>query len=302
MPGRTPRGFRIGNLAEELGVLLLKAIAAVATVSRPEDVGIDAIATLLRKDSDNQLYAENSFYVQFKSSLKDLLISYSGHEVRWLENHKLPFLIGFVNRDNGVLDLYATHRMSLALLEASYQTIEVVLDPNFADAERGIDPKTERVTNDTRRVNIGPPLLSWSLKDATNQVFIGLAYDSLKTYLDAEQRNVDNRAVRYNESITWKTNGVPLAGRSSSGFQSLKDGSETSRILGLMVPYVQFLALRAWSTKNKKLLALVVQLGEYMRQNGCDFDPHRSKDTLLRDWDTISFPCDLLPTPPLPSD
>ena len=57
MAGRRPGGFRRGDLNEELGILLLKSFATVATVPRAEDTGIDAIATLLRKDPKNLLIA-----------------------------------------------------------------------------------------------------------------------------------------------------------------------------------------------------------------------------------------------------
>jgi len=46
---------------------LLKGIAAVAEVTRPEDIGLDAIATLLRLDNDGNFYAEDSFVVQLKA-------------------------------------------------------------------------------------------------------------------------------------------------------------------------------------------------------------------------------------------
>ena len=63
MPGRIKSSFRYGNLAEHLGLLLLKGIAAVADVTRPEDVGLDAIATLLRRDTDGNCYAEDPFLI-----------------------------------------------------------------------------------------------------------------------------------------------------------------------------------------------------------------------------------------------
>ena len=67
MPGRLRTSFRSGNLAEHLGLLLLKGIAAVADVPRTEDVGLDAVATLLRRASDGNCYAEDGFVVQLKS-------------------------------------------------------------------------------------------------------------------------------------------------------------------------------------------------------------------------------------------
>ncbi len=68
MPGRRGKNLRSGDLAEELGNLLLKGLAAVAEVPRPEDVGFDSVATLLREDGAGFLYAEDPFYVQFKSA------------------------------------------------------------------------------------------------------------------------------------------------------------------------------------------------------------------------------------------
>ncbi|NLS91164.1 MAG: hypothetical protein GXX96_03150 [Planctomycetaceae bacterium] len=59
MPGRRRSSFRSGDLAEHLGLLLLKGIAAVAEVARPEDVGLDAIATL--KDIGVEIDPDNLF-------------------------------------------------------------------------------------------------------------------------------------------------------------------------------------------------------------------------------------------------
>jgi hypothetical protein len=59
MAGRLRSSFRSGNLAEHLGLLLLKGIAAVADVPRTEDVGLDAIASLLRRDEDGNCYADS---------------------------------------------------------------------------------------------------------------------------------------------------------------------------------------------------------------------------------------------------
>jgi hypothetical protein len=67
MPAKLDRNLRSGNLKEELGVLLLKGLAAVAEVQRTEDFGIDAIVTLLRPVNRRELYAEKTFFVQIKT-------------------------------------------------------------------------------------------------------------------------------------------------------------------------------------------------------------------------------------------
>jgi hypothetical protein len=80
MPGRLRTSFRSGNLAEQLGLLLLKGIAAVADVPRTEDVGLDAVATLLRRAPDGNCYAEDGFVVQLKS-YSATSIEYRDHEL-----------------------------------------------------------------------------------------------------------------------------------------------------------------------------------------------------------------------------
>jgi hypothetical protein len=127
MAGKRQRSFRGGDLSEELGLFLLKGFAAVATVSRTEDIGIDAIAILLRPSVDNMLIAEDTFYVQFKSKSQKY-VTYQDHEVRWLEKLKLPFFIGRVDKVNSLIDLYTTHRLSQVLLEGQYSKIILLFD------------------------------------------------------------------------------------------------------------------------------------------------------------------------------
>src|SRR5437868_973227 len=127
MTGRRGKNLRSGDLKEELGVLLLKGFCVVATVERPEDVGLDGVATLLREEK-GLLYAENSFYVQFKSkSVRS--VRYKGEEVRWLKNLKLPLFIGSVSIEDGSIELFCTHRVSQIMAEMEHPIIQLNLDP-----------------------------------------------------------------------------------------------------------------------------------------------------------------------------
>src|SRR5436305_1267738 len=96
MPGRLRTSFRSGNLAEDLGLLLLKGIAAVAEVARPEDVGLDAVANLLRRDADGNCYAEDSFLLQLKAESVTSL-EYKDHELTWFLGQTQPMFIGRVS-------------------------------------------------------------------------------------------------------------------------------------------------------------------------------------------------------------
>lgn len=89
MPGSRGKDFRGGDLAEGLGLELLRPFAFIAPVPRPEDVGIDAVATVFRPDN-HRLIAEDSFLVQVKAaSIRK--IQYGGEQLDWLRTLKLPF-------------------------------------------------------------------------------------------------------------------------------------------------------------------------------------------------------------------
>lgn len=289
MPGRRHKHFRSGDLNEELGIVLLKGIAAVAEVPRPEDVGIDAVATLLREGPDNFLIAEDSFYVQFKSS-SVRKVKYSEHEVRWLESLKLPFFIGSVRKADAAIDLFATHRLSKALLERPYNEIELALEPKMEAILGSLDTEVEDIIDDYRCVNVGPPLLSWSVSDLADSGFTQQAYAVLKPYLEAEQRNVDYRGIRYIEVIEWVTNEPPRCKQGSMHFQSFGCDEEIQRVFRSMAPHIVALWMRVLGTNDRQLLEVILQLVNYMRDNGFDPDPHRIYDSFYRDWDELKFP------------
>jgi hypothetical protein len=276
MAGRRHRDFRSGDLNEELGILLLKGVAAVATVPRPEDVGIDAVATLLRDGPEDTLIAENSFYVQFNSS-GYRKVTYSGHEVRWLESLKLPFFLGSVRKEDSVLDLYATHRLSQVMLEMSHKEVHLFLDTQD-EGKSGPDK---------RFVNIGPPLLSWSIRDFAKPEFAPWAYSVLKPYLDAEQRNIDYRGIRYIQQILWETGKPPRCQQAHMLFQSGGSNEDILRVMHSMGPHLHAIVGWAVGTKDRHALEMCLQLIEFMRGNGFDPDPGGGYQFLYANWDQI---------------
>lgn len=291
MVGRRHKDFRSGDLNEELGILLLKGLAAVAPVPRPEDIGFDAIATLLLEGPKDFLIAANSFYVQFKSSA-DRKVKYQDHEVRWLEGLKLPFFIGSVRKADSAIDLYAAHRLSQVLIESQYEEIELVLDPENK-VFFGVEPKTEDATGQGRRVNIGPPLLSWSSMDLAKPEFARRACPFLKVYLEAEQRNIDYRRIRYIEVISWITNEEPRCNQGSIHYQNISQ-EEILRVLRSTAPHIWALSTRAWLTNDRSALELVVKLIDFMRRSGFDPDPNGICHSNLTHWDQRAIPSDLL--------
>lgn len=88
------RPMRRGNLAESLGSVILRGIASVADVARPDDVGVDSAATVLRPAPDGNLYAEGPFNVQFKSSRSAL--TYRDRRLSWLLGLAQPKRLGHI--------------------------------------------------------------------------------------------------------------------------------------------------------------------------------------------------------------
>lgn len=156
MPAFRGKNFRSGDLAEQLGLLLLQSLALVAPVPRTEDIGIDAVVTLLEDFDKYRFKASNSFYVQLKST-SVTSIAYMNDEVDWLFALELPFFVAEVDRTLNRIKLYCCH----ALHEA------FVVNPRRArlclEFENGICEGDFVSAGET--IHIGPPICSWSMDD-----------------------------------------------------------------------------------------------------------------------------------------
>jgi hypothetical protein len=280
MPGRRWKDFRSGDWNEELGILLLKAVAAVAPVPRQEDFGLDAIATLLRDDdTGDYLLTEESFYVQLKSD-SERKVKYAGHGVSWLKNLQLPFLIGQVDKKDASLALYPTHRLSQVLLEGPHKEIHLYFG-SVNESKGGTDQ---------RYAGLGPPLLCWTTYDVAREDFAPWAYSILKPYLEAEQRNVKYRNIRYCEPITWETNQIPRCANSHMIFGSTVSDDDLYESLRSMTPHLHKFAACCMTKKDRQAMEIVLRMVDYMRGNGIDPDPNNIFATLYREWDTMIDP------------
>jgi len=262
MTGRRLRSYRIGDLNEELVILLLKSLAAVAPIPRQEDFGLDAVATLLRPDQKSScVYAEKSFYVQFKTESRYPL-SYQGHELEWLKNLQLPLFIGQVRRQDSTLRLFPAHGLN-----------EIFVLRDFRDFKELIvklqdQGKAKRLVNQDRcEVFLGEPLLSFNMEQASDSVFTDRAYQILRDYLPLEQQNVNSRCLRFYRHIRWTTNekvlseGQLVALRRTFLKNDLYDACE-SIVPGLEV--IKLYAENEDSVLAEKLRSLVNHLREFL--------------------------------------
>lgn len=261
MIGRRGKNLRSGDLKEELGILLLKGFCVVASVPRPEDVGLDGVATLLREEN-GLLYAGNSFYVQFKSNLIRQL-RYEGEEVTWLKNLKLPLFIGSVDSKTASIELYCTHRLHQILAEMHHPIIQL----NLGSVPDTAAPPGERFAE------IGPPVLRWSLQKMAEEGFGDWAYERMKPLVEAEQRNVDSRYLRHVDVIKWDTNEIPNHGQAQMLMQHPDDIPE---ILRRMRPQIFALLSHCGMSKDVSQYDFGLRLIEFSRNHGYDPDVRNS--------------------------
>jgi len=259
MPGRRLGSYRKGDWNEELGILLLKSLAAIASVPRQEDFGLDAVGTLLRPDQDNCVYAEDSFYVQLKSeSAKQ--ISYKDHELDWLMNLQLPLFIGQVNRQDSLLSLFPAHVLNEFFVFRDFR--------NFKELIVKIDDggNAKRLAKGERyEISLGKPLLTININQASDSSFTEHAYQILKDYLRLEHRNINSRRLKFYRHIKWVPNkkvfseGQIVALRREYLKDDLFDACES------IVPGIEVIKLYAES-EDKDLADKLSSLVEHLRE------------------------------------
>jgi len=198
LPGRLRTNFRAGNLAEDLGVLLLKAIAAVADVPRTEDVGIDVVGTLLRRDSDGNCYAEDEFVAQLKSE-SETTIRYRDHELAWFLAQSQPMFIALVSKKNASIALYPTVRANQAVF--ALPTTQVTIHCGHNDRHSWV-----RQDDNSVAVWLGPPLLSWTLKEIDDTGWLAKAYAVFKRFLVIARGEFQLLSIGQFSTISWSTN------------------------------------------------------------------------------------------------
>lgn len=255
MPGSRNRNFRCGDLAEGLGLELLRPFAFVAPVPRTEDIGIDAVATLIRRDG-RKLYAEDSFLVQVKAaSVKK--ITYSGGDLKWLRSLVLPLFIMSVNLKSTTIELYTTNW--------------ACGHPNFSDLQTitmHLNKKRQKHDGQEMDVWLGPPVLQWSPLKAVEDAFQKTAYEVLKKWVTLETWNVALRAIGMSQQMQWETNLPP----SVTGVSVMHKPNTFKDELQKIKPYIERLIPLAHD--NEELQNGLELIAKFMQENGVDPDPH----------------------------
>jgi len=195
MPGRLSRNLRQGHKAQRLGIELLGHSCAVAEVPQAEDVGFDAVATLLRH-ADSFLFAEDTFLVQFKAkSVRK--ITYHTNEYRWLRGLTLPLFIASIDLRQREIELFTTHVVSSIDADA-YESAVLYLDAHDSKPDGGV-----------LHQSLGPPILRWKAAQSEKPSVRKVNYDVLKAWNSIEARNLRHRTIRESAWYKWQTNEIP---------------------------------------------------------------------------------------------
>lgn len=239
--------YRSGDLKEDLGLMLLGGIGAVAPVAREEDVGLDAIVTLFRPEG-RLLFSQESFYVQLKSS-NTTEIAFDKEDVEWLHLIALPFFVGLIDGENSVVRLYSTNCLyEFFTIDVQYQAIVVRF---------GEGATTDGSPNDLT-VYLRDPILEWSTADVFEKEFRQLAYAVMSKWIEIEGDNVRLRRTGIYWHANWTTNRPP-----DVAFERFAFGSASPEELQRTLRYIEPLLARLMAQLASSG-GLAVEFPEYM--------------------------------------
>lgn len=260
MPGVRDRNLRSGDLHEELGIFLLKAVALVAPVPRQEDVGNDAFATLIRPEGSRRLIPDLSFLVQLKSASVASVSYTTSDEMAWISTLDSPLFIGRVDLKQARIELFTTLRLHQILLEDSYEGIELLLGPA---AETSTMPNV-------RRANLGLPVHAWSMADVTEPDFLARSYAVLRPHVDTLRCNRFLRGIQSQRLLRWETGQPPTDGGEMMLVSPQNDIADTLRD---MAPHARRLLMELHHRKRYGDLPVMLAFFDLMRRWGADPDP-----------------------------
>lgn len=250
MVGKRPSNLRKGHRAESRGLDALKTFCAVANVPNEEDVGFDAVATLLRREG-RSLRAESSFLVQVKAA-SIRTIDYIGDGYEWLRKLELPLFILSVDVDAGIYELYTTH-----------YAVSKPDGRHMSGATLNLDFVKYSFNDRHMNITLGDPVLRWTDAEIDDDEFAELAYSVLKPFVDHEQRNRSLREIHTAVSAGWQTNQPPTF----HGTTLMGSPGDKKRDMDLAVPYLVKLAMHLHGEADDELSLSMLRVLGWLAEN-----------------------------------
>jgi hypothetical protein len=246
-------------------VELLRTLCAVAPVPQSEDIGFDAVATLLRLDGQF-LTAEHSFCVQIKArSVTEIL--YDGPAYSWLRSLVLPFFVASVDLAAREIELYTTHNVVCRVDADHYKSVTMRLS------------LPSRSEDGALHQDLGEPILRWADRDTSSADFRNLAYSVLAAWVAIEQMHQPLRSIKTTQMVQWRTNEVPAAG----GTMLAGHPDDLRRDVELAAPYLMKIGthLLLQETPSAEGIAFLL-LAKWLQENGIDHFKYLTQILALR--------------------
>jgi hypothetical protein len=266
MPGTLENNLRRAYLQEELGVYLLRTFAAVATIERPQDFGIDAIATLLRQSTTRKLIAEDTFFVQLKAgSVKEVVFDEA--QLTWYRQLELPYFIGSVDPQLAELSLYPCFAID-KFFSPNNEAQSVTLRLEKANALSTYSPVDVTRVGEPGIVYLGEPLLRFGLNEGQQTDFLARAHAVLKPYLQLQRANIQTRNLNIHRGILWQTNNPAFL--SGGALSSARSADELRVLFEDLKPRLETLLMTAECALDAELANKVRTLMEQLKARGLD--------------------------------
>lgn len=207
MPGSMAKNFKGGNLAEDLGLLLIRQVCAVAEFRRQDDYGIDAVATLLRGNQTRRLTAEASFLLQIKSTSVSEVV-YANEQFDWLLSQSLPFFIATVSLNDSEISIYPTIDANTSFQFNGVRQVRFLLGTPAPFATQIDWPRfnIQHDPDDIVNIYCETPVVRYSMSDITNRELMKDIYATLKSMvaiIEVEKRNIE---LGHCSKLMWQTN------------------------------------------------------------------------------------------------
>lgn len=211
---------------------MLRRVSAVAPVPRQEDIGIDAICTLLRKERRN-LHAENTFAVQIKAASVST-IDMNENAMVWLRNLDMPFFLLSVDLKTAGASLYSYERAIIRNFESGGTPRARKLYIHKPIGINSINETQPYILSDDDDNNprfeqrwLGPAIVSFSLSDLVQTRTIDLLYTLLKSWCLEVARSISLRRHHIDYDLYWKTGHPP---KHTSRFTSVRSNEATQSL------------------------------------------------------------------------
>jgi len=264
MTHKLGKNLRSGHIAEDIGILFLRSFCSVAKIRQEDDFGTDAVATLLRPEK-GMLYAENSFFVQIKSSRLNR-IEYADSEIDWLLNQDLPFFICSVDKVNQTIALYTTNPIFTLLVDKDVKKVELILSESPINEHSRFEKKDDRTL-----IYIGPPVILTKESVSRTAEFSNRAYKLMSEWVTKEFNLMTLRRLGITKFATWTTWNSP----DYYGTMNIGSNDNITRDLEAIKPLLEYLSLHIsfseFGIKYEESLAFLI-LKKWFERNGLELD------------------------------